>query len=143
MPGYLPHRRTLTSLSHRFLEAFAVWRLTGQLRYLLGPETAPRALQPVRFHYHRRHVFKAREIAHFPFAGFLNPACRHMLSASRTNQLQARFLAPHPQLQLLGLLVNFLSINSISRPSQNARPVVFSHSLRLASDPPRQNRPIG
>src|ERR1700683_3506504 len=143
MPGYLPGRRALAGLSHRLLAAFAVWRLTGQLRHLLSTETATRAFHPVRFHDHRRHVFKARQIAHFPFAGFLNPACRHMLPAPRADQLPARLLPPPPQLQLLSLLVNFLSINSVSRPSQNACPVVFSHSLRLASDPPRENCPIG
>jgi hypothetical protein len=69
------------------------------------------------------------------FAGFLNPACRHMLSAPRADQLQPRLLPPNPQLQSFAFFVNLFPINPISRPSQNARPVVFPHPLRLASDP--------
>ena len=55
-----------------------------------------------------------------------------MLPAPRTNQLQPRLLPPHPQLQLLALLINLHPIHPVSRPSQNPRPVVFLHPLRLA-----------
>src|ERR1700684_3696785 len=132
MPCSLRRRRTLAGLSHRFLESFAVRSFAGQLRHLLGTETAARALHPIRLHHHRRRVLKAGQIPHFPLAGLLNPARRHMLPAPRANQLQPCLLPPHPQLQPLSLFINLFPINPVSRPSQNARPVVFSHPLRLA-----------
>ena len=46
----------------------------------------------------------------------------------------ARLLPPHPQLQFLARRINLL-INSVSRPSQNPRPVAFPHPLRLAEGP--------
>src|ERR1700682_3692919 len=64
----------------------------------------------------------------------MDPAGRYMLAAPRANQLQPRLLPPYPQLQLLTLLVNLLLIDPVSRPSQNPRPVMFSHLLKLAND---------
>src|ERR1700682_1635524 len=72
----------------------------------------------------------------------MDPAGRHRLAAPRANQLQPRLLPPYPQLQLLTLLVNLLLINPVSRPSQNPRPVMFSHPLRLAKDPSLRKLPF-
>jgi hypothetical protein len=60
------------------------------------------------------------------------PTGCHALPTARANQLQSCFLPPHPQLQLLAMLVNLHAIDPVSRPSQNLRPIVCPHLLRLA-----------
>src|ERR1017187_7497229 len=110
-------RRALTRLSHCLLEALAVGRLARQLRPPLGPYPTARALHPVGLHRHRRRVLKTGQVAHFPLADFVNPGGRHVLPATRTNQLQPGLLPSHPKRHLLALLVDLHPINPVSRPS--------------------------
>src|SRR3954466_1147632 len=135
VPRHLARCRALASLPDRLFETLAEGRLTRQLCDLLGPYPTIRALHPVGLHHHRRPVLKAGQVAHFALADFVDLAGWHVLSTAGANQLQSRFLPPHPQLQPFALIVNLHAINPVSRPSQNPRPVVCLHLLRLAKGP--------
>ena len=110
-------------------------RRWGNEGHLLRPYPTTRALHPIGLHHHRRRVLKAGQIAYFPLADFVDQPGGYMLPTPRTNQLHPSLLPPHPQLQLLALLVNLHPIDLVSRPSKNPRPIAFPHPFRLSKDP--------
>jgi hypothetical protein len=123
----LSRRRALACFVHRLLKAFAVGSFARQLRDPFNPESAARALYPVELHHHRGRVLKARQIAYFALADFLDSTGRHVLPTSRANQLESCLFPPYPELQLLAGLVDFNPIHPVPRPPQHARPVMLSH----------------
>src|SRR6202050_1745040 len=139
---YWPPRRPLESLSHRLFEALAVGSLDRQLRHFLGPDPTARTPHPVGLHHYRRRVLKAWQVPHLPLADFVDRTGGHMLPAVRTNQLQLRLLPPDPELQLLAAFVNLHAIDPVAGPSQNPRPIVILHPLRLAKEPFLRNLPF-
>ena len=84
-----------------------------------------RATRSVELYHYRRAVLRPRQIAYLPLIAVV-PICE-LAPTARANQLPVSTLAPHPQLQRLGWLIDFVLVDPISRPSQHPRPVVFSH----------------
>src|SRR5437660_8068856 len=124
--GHLPRRRTFARLPYGFLEPLAEGRLARQLLHLLGLPPAVRAPYPIQFQHHRRLVLKAGQVPHFSLIHLTDLA--HPTPAARTHDPPVARLAPHPQLQRLGGLVDLRSVDSVTRPPQNLRPVVVSQT---------------
>ena len=68
----------------------------------------------------------------FPLTASTDLTGWYVLPTTRANQLQSRFLPPHPQIQLLAMLVNLHAMNPVSRPSQNSSPIACPHLSMLA-----------
>src|ERR1035437_5773508 len=84
-------------------------------------------------------VLKTGQITHLSLVEVMNLA--ELPPAPGTHQLPVPTLAPHPQLQRFGLLVDFMLVNPVARPSQNFGPLVLSHPAEgtqssLKSKPP-------
>src|SRR5664279_3935991 len=62
--------------------------------------------------------------------------------APGTHQLPVPTLAPHPQLQRFGLLVDFMLLNPVARPSQNFGPLVLSHPAEATQSSPKSKPPF-
>src|ERR1039458_6768924 len=113
---HLAGRGTLTRLPNGVLEALAEWRLARQLQHLLDLDAAVRAAHPINLHHHRRTELHARKIAHFPFTHIVRVL--QLATTSRTHQLPIAALPPDPQFQGLRPLIDFMPVDSITRPSQ-------------------------
>ena len=84
------------------------------------------------------HIITLREW-HLPFIAVV--CIRELAPTARANQLPVPTLAPYPQLQSFGFFVDLVAIDSIPRPSQHLRPIVFSHRsesvTRVVENPKR------
>src|SRR5947209_17373508 len=131
--AWIPRRRTFARLPYGFLEPLAEGRLARQLLHLLGLHPAVRAPYPIPFQHHRRWVLKAGQVPHFSLIHLTDLA--HPTPAARTHDPPVARLAPHPQLQRLGGLVDLRSVDSVTRPPQNLRPVVVSQTAESIEKP--------
>jgi len=89
---------------------------TRQLRHLLDLDATVRTTHPVNLHHYCRPELHAGKIAYFSFTGIvrvLQPA-----TTSGTHQLPIAALPPDPQPQGFCLLVDFMPVDSVARPSQ-------------------------
>src|SRR5207253_2418754 len=78
-------------------------------------------------------VLKAGQVPHFSLIHLTDLA--HPTPAARTHDPPVARLAPHPQLQRLGGLVDLRSVDSVTRPPQNLRPVVVSQTAESIEKP--------
>src|SRR5271157_1178395 len=135
-----PHRCTLASQPYRLFEPLAERRLAGQLHYLLRFDPAVRAAHPIQLNYHRRPILRPGQIAHLPLidvAGF-----SQLPPAAGTHQLPVPTLAPHPQLQGLARLIDFMPVYAVAWPPQQFGPVVLSHPAECTQSSPKSKSPI-
>src|ERR1700687_2072306 len=86
----------------------------------------------MQFHYYRRPVLRPRQVAHLPHGRFVDHSA--MSPAPGTNQLLGAALPSHPQLERLLLLIHFLPVHLIARPSQDSSPVSKSQSTVSLAD---------
>src|ERR1017187_4611734 len=135
-----PHRCTLAGQPYRLFEALAERRLAGQLRYLLRLHAAVRAAHPIQLKHHRRPILRPGQIAHLPLidvAGFAQ-----LPPAAGTHQLPVAPLAPHPQLQGLAMLIDFVPVHAVAWPPQQFAPVVLSHPAENTQSSPKSKSPM-
>ncbi len=75
---------------------------------------------------HRCAELHARQIAHFPLTYIVRVL--QLAAAARANQLPISALAPYPQFERLGPLIDLMPVDSIARPSQQFRQFVVSQT---------------
>src|ERR1039458_4013169 len=127
------HRGTLAGLPDGLFEALAERGLAGQLLHLLTLDPAIRTAHPVQLDHHRRAVLKAGQIAYLPLVR--RHHFTHPLPATGAHQLAVPALPPHPQTQSLGCLVDLASIDPITWPPQNLRPLAVGHPAKRIATP--------
>src|SRR5271157_5841239 len=62
--------------------------------------------------------------------------------AAGTHQLPVPPLAPHPQLQGFGILIDFMLVDAVARPPQKFGPVVLSHPAEGTRSSPKSKPPF-
>src|SRR5205807_2350308 len=78
--------------------------------------------------HHHRQKLEARQIPHFSFVYVVNLA--DLPPATGTRQFPVATLAPHPQREVLLLLIDGVPVNLVSRPSQ------YRSELSISLHPP-------
>jgi hypothetical protein len=110
-----PYRCTLTSLPHRFCEPFAEGSLAGQQFHLFCLHPTTRTIHSVQLDHHRYRILAPGQIAHLSLIDLADVL--HALPTSPTSQLLVAGFPSYPQLQRLGLLVDFMFVDPIAGPS--------------------------
>src|SRR5258708_37608268 len=86
----------------------------------------------MQFHHYCGPVLRPGQVPPLPLGCIVDPSA--MPSASGTTQFLGAALPPHPQLQRFALLIHFLPVDLIARPSQDSRPVSKSQSTVSLAD---------
>src|SRR4029434_7831887 len=100
--------------------------LGRQLRDLLHLDAAVGAAHSVHLNDDRCPELHAWQIAYFPLAYIVRVL--QLAAASQANQLPISALAPYPQFERLGSLIDLVSVDSIARPTEQFRQFVVSQT---------------
>src|SRR5262249_39791188 len=99
---------------------------------LLALHSAIWAIHPIHFHDHRRSKGTPGKIADLPLAGVIDVG--KLPPAPRTLDLAIPPLAPYPQLQRFGLLIDLVLVNPITGPRQNLGELVVCRQTASLAD---------
>src|SRR5580698_9829708 len=134
LTGHLARRGTFTGQPDGVLEALAERRFARQLGHFLNLDPAVRTADPVNLHHNRRAKLHAGKVTDLSLTGVVGVF--QLPPATRANQLPVTTLTTYPKLQRLCLLVDFMPVDPIPRPSQQLRQFTVSltaESTRFSS----------